>query len=69
MAALASRGNIESESNSLYFPNFREELVHGFILVYSTRRKASIATLRYIQRVTKTFRKCSYFQCIFYEHS
>ena len=30
----------------LEFLNFREELVHGFILVYSTRRKASIATLR-----------------------
>ena len=26
---------------------FREELVHGFILVYSTRRKASLAVLRY----------------------
>ena len=26
---------------------FREELIHGFILVYSTRRKASITTLRY----------------------
>lgn len=25
---------------------FREELVHGFILVYSTKRKASLATLR-----------------------
>ena len=27
--------------------DFRDELVHGFILVYSTRRKASLATLRY----------------------
>ena len=26
--------------------DFRDELVHGFILVYSTRRKASLATLR-----------------------
>ncbi|KAG0728069.1 Rho GTPase-activating protein 190 [Chionoecetes opilio] len=25
---------------------FREDLVHGFILVYSTKRKASLATLR-----------------------
>ena len=25
----------------------RDELVHGFILVYSTRRKASLATLRW----------------------
>jgi len=25
----------------------RDELVHGFILVYSTRRKASLSTLRY----------------------
>ena len=26
--------------------DFRDELIHGFILVYSTRRKASLATLR-----------------------
>ncbi len=26
--------------------DFRDELIHGFILVYSTKRKASIATLR-----------------------
>ena len=29
----------------------REELVHGFILVYSSRRKASIATLRYLRQM------------------
>lgn len=27
---------------------FRDELVHGFILVYSTKRKASLATLKYV---------------------
>lgn len=26
---------------------FRDELVHGFILLYSTKRKASLATLKY----------------------
>jgi hypothetical protein len=26
--------------------DFRDELVHGFILVYSTKRKASLATVR-----------------------
>ncbi len=26
--------------------DFRDELIHGFILVYSTKRRASIATLR-----------------------
>lgn len=26
--------------------SFRDELVHGFILVYSTKRKASLATLK-----------------------
>lgn len=26
--------------------DFRDELIHGFILVYSTKRKASLANLR-----------------------
>ncbi len=30
--------------------DFRDELIHGFILVYSTKRKASLATLRYAFR-------------------
>lgn len=29
---------------------FRDELVHGFILVYSTKRKASLATLKYVYK-------------------
>ena len=30
--------------------DFRDELVHGFILVYSARRKASLSTLRFVHR-------------------
>jgi hypothetical protein len=30
---------------NVYFPYNRDDLVHGFILVYSTKRKASLATL------------------------
>ena len=39
------KGKIEINLSIMY--TRREELVHGFILVYSSRRKASIATLRY----------------------
>lgn len=34
---------------------FRDELVHGFILVYSTKRKASLATLKYVLMICNTF--------------
>lgn len=37
---------------------FRDELVHGFILVYSTKRKASLATLKYIS-TTRVLKKNS----------
>lgn len=33
---------------------FRDELVHGFILVYSTKRKASLATLKYVLTIRIT---------------
>lgn len=36
---------------------FRDELVHGFILVYSTKRKASLATLKYV-RTKRIFAVC-----------
>lgn len=38
---------------------FRDELVHGFILVYSTKRKASLATLKYVSmiRITSILKK------------
>jgi hypothetical protein len=36
----------------------RDELVHGFILVYSTRRKASLSTLRY--RMVSVRRYCMF---------
>ena len=38
--------------------DFREELIHGFILVYSTRRRASIATLRYIETDIEILKYC-----------
>lgn len=43
---------------------FRDELVHGFILVYSTKRKASLATLKYIS-MTRTA-LLAYFKIVFY---
>ncbi|XP_073999023.1 rho GTPase-activating protein 190 isoform X4 [Rhodnius prolixus] len=42
----SSRRRVEVIMSSFHGANaFREELVHGFILVYSTKRKASLATL------------------------
>ncbi|CAG2054447.1 unnamed protein product, partial [Timema podura] len=41
-----SKRKVEVIISSFHGANaFREELVHGFILVYSTKRKASLATL------------------------
>lgn len=43
----SSRRRVEVIMSSFHGANaFREELVHGFILVYSTKRKASLATLK-----------------------
>lgn len=44
-----SKRKVEVIISSFHGANaFRDELVHGFILVYSTKRKASLATLKYI---------------------
>lgn len=41
---------------------FRDELVHGFILVYSTKRKASLATLKYIStRIAGVLKKIAFY--------
>ncbi|XP_032451674.1 rho GTPase-activating protein 190 isoform X7 [Nasonia vitripennis] len=43
-----SKRRVEVTISSFHGANaFRDELVHGFILVYSTKRKASLATLKY----------------------
>ncbi|KAL1130273.1 hypothetical protein AAG570_013211 [Ranatra chinensis] len=43
----SSKRKVEVIISSFHGANaFREELVHGFILVYSTKRKASLATLK-----------------------
>lgn len=45
-----SKRRVEVIISSFHGANaFRDELVHGFILVYSTKRKASLATLKYVQ--------------------
>ena len=42
-----SKRRVEVIISSFHGANaFRDELVHGFILVYSTKRKASLATLK-----------------------
>ena len=42
-----SKRRVEVTVSSFHGANaFRDELVHGFILVYSTKRKASLATLK-----------------------
>lgn len=42
-----SKRKVEVIISSFHGANaFRDELVHGFILVYSTKRKASLATLK-----------------------
>lgn len=44
-----SKRKVEVIISSFHGANaFRDELVHGFILVYSTKRKASLATLKYV---------------------
>lgn len=44
-----SKRRVEVIISSFHGANaFRDELVHGFILVYSTKRKASLATLKYV---------------------
>ena len=44
-----SKRRVEVTVSSFHGANaFRDELVHGFILVYSTKRKASLATLKYV---------------------
>lgn len=43
-----SKRRVEVTVSSFHGANaFRDELIHGFILVYSTKRKASLATLKY----------------------
>lgn len=43
-----SKRSVEVRVTSYHGANsYRDELVHGFVLVYSTKRKASLATLRY----------------------
>lgn len=43
----ASKRKVEVIMSSYHGANaFREELVHGFILVYYAKRKASLATLK-----------------------
>lgn len=45
-----SKRKVEVIISSFHGANaFRDELVHGFILVYSTKRKASLATLKYVE--------------------
>lgn len=48
-----SKRRVEVIISSFHGANaFRDELVHGFILVYSTKRKASLATLKYVMQYT-----------------
>lgn len=44
-----SKRKVEVIISSFHGANaFRDELVHGFVLVYSAKRKASLATLKYV---------------------
>lgn len=48
-----SKRKVEVILSSYHSVNdFQDELVHGFILVYSTKRKASLATLRYVEMMS-----------------
>lgn len=67
-----SKRKIEIIISSYHGANaFRDELVHGFILLYSAKRKASLATLKYYQipQVKIFHYTFIFFQCIFNEHS
>jgi hypothetical protein len=55
-----SKRKVEVIVSSFHGANaFRDELVHGFILVYSTKRKASLATLKYVHVNTLSKDSCN----------
>lgn len=56
-----SKRRVEVIISSFHGANaFRDELVHGFILVYSTKRKASLATLKYVYNHFCMFQSVSF---------